>query len=264
MRFMDLPESGGIEGTPDSSRGIVMQNVSFIYPNAKHKSVDSVSINIKPGETVAIVGENGAGKTTLVRLIMGLYKPTEGTVMINGLDTSKVSSKSLFKNVSGVFQKYQKYKMTLNDNIRISDLENTSEVETVAVQSGIEVDSGSFPQGYSTMLSREFDGVDLSGGQWQRIAIARGLYRVHDVIILDEPTAAIDPLEESRIYRKFSEISRGKTAIIVTHRLGSAKIADRIIIMDKGKIAGVGTHDELMEKCSLYNKMFSMQAKWYA
>jgi len=106
--------------------------------------------------------------------------------------------------------------------------------------------------------------VDLSGGQWQRIAIARGLYRVHDVIILDEPTAAIDPLEESRIYRKFSEISRGKTAIIVTHRLGSAKIADRIIIMDKGKIAGVGTHDELMEKCSLYNKMFSMQAKWYA
>ena len=114
------------------------------------------------------------------------------------------------------------------------------------------------------MLSREFDGVDLSGGQWQRVAIARGLYRVHDTIVLDEPTAAIDPLEESRIYRRFVEISRGRTAIIVTHRLGSAKIADRVVVMDKGKIAGAGTHDELMRSCPLYREMYTAQAKWYA
>jgi len=114
------------------------------------------------------------------------------------------------------------------------------------------------------MLSREFDGVDLSGGQWQRVAIARGLYRAHDTIVLDEPTAAIDPLEESRIYKKFAEISKDKTAIIVTHRLGSAKIADRIVVMDKGKVCATGSHDELMRECDLYRDMFNHQAKWYS
>jgi ATP-binding cassette subfamily B protein len=263
IRFMELPEREGVDGTPDFSEGIVLENVSFTYPNAEHKSVDGVTIRINPGETVAIVGENGAGKTTLVRLIMGLYKPAEGIVRLNGLDTSKFSCRSLFSSISGVFQKYQRYQMTLEENVKISDWDNAAEIKVVAEQAGVEVDSESFPDGYSTMLSREFDGVDLSGGQWQRIAIARGLYRVHDTVVLDEPTAAIDPLEESRIYKKFTEISKGKTAIIVTHRLGSAKIADRIIVMNKGRIAAVGTHDELMQKCELYNKMFSMQSEWY-
>lgn len=264
IRFMELPERGGEEGTADFSEGIVLENVSFIYPNAECKSVENVSFEIKAGETVAIVGENGAGKTTLIRLILGLYKPTEGVVRINGMDTSKVNSRSLFRNVSGVFQKYQRYLMTLEENIRISDMESSEEVSAAAEQAGVEADGESFPDGYSTMLSREFDGVDLSGGQWQRIAIARGLYRVHDTIVLDEPTAAIDPLEESRIYKKFVEISRGKTAIIVTHRLGSTKIADRVIVMDKGKVAAIGTHDELMENCELYRTMYNSQAEWYA
>ena len=264
IRFMELPERGGEEGTADFSEGIVLENVSFIYPNAECKSVENVSFEIKAGETVAIVGENGAGKTTLIRLILGLYKPTEGVVRVNGMDTSKVNSRSLFRNVSGVFQKYQRYLMTLEENIRISDMESSEEVSAAAEQAGVEADGESFPDGYSTMLSREFDGVDLSGGQWQRIAIARGLYRVHDTIVLDEPTAAIDPLEESRIYKKFVEISRGKTAIIVTHRLGSTKIADRVIVMDKGKVAAIGTHDELMENCELYRTMYNSQAEWYA
>jgi len=264
IRFMELPERGGEEGTADFSECIVLENVSFIYPNAECKSVENVSFEIKAGETVAIVGENGAGKTTLIRLILGLYKPTEGVVRVNGMDTSKVNSRSLFRNVSGVFQKYQRYLMTLEENIRISDMESSEEVSAAAEQAGVEADGESFPDGYSTMLSREFDGVDLSGGQWQRIAIARGLYRVHDTIVLDEPTAAIDPLEESRIYKKFVEISRGKTAIIVTHRLGSTKIADRVIVMDKGKVAAIGTHDELMENCELYRTMYNSQAEWYA
>lgn len=264
IRFMELPERGGEEGTADFSEGIVLENVSFIYPNAECKSIDNVSFEIKAGETVAIVGENGAGKTTLIRLILGLYKPTEGVVRINGMDTSKVNSRSLFRNVSGVFQKYQRYLMTLEDNIRISDMESSEEVSAAAEQADVEADGASFPDGYKTMLSREFDGVDLSGGQWQRIAIARGLYRVHDIIVLDEPTAAIDPLEESRIYKKFVEISRGKTAIIVTHRLGSTKIADRVIVMDKGRVAAIGTHDELMENCELYRTMYNSQAEWYS
>ena len=263
IRFMELPERGGTEGIPDFNEGIVAKNVSFIYPNAEHKSVDDVSICINAGETVAIVGENGAGKTTLVRLIMGLYKPTEGIMKLNGLDTSQINSKFLFSNVSGVFQKYQRYQMTLDENVKISDLTNISEVNDAAEQAGVEVNSDSFPNGYSTMLSREFDGVDLSGGQWQRIAIARGLYRIHNTVVLDEPTAAIDPIEESRIYKKFTEISKGKTAIIVTHRLGSAKIADRVVVMDKGKIVDIGSHDELMKKCDLYKKMFNLQAEWY-
>jgi ATP-binding cassette subfamily B protein len=263
IRFMELPERGGEEGTADFSKGIVLENVSFTYPNAEFKSIDNVSLEIKAGETVAIVGENGAGKSTLIRLILGLYKPTEGVVRVNGMDTAKVESRSLFRSVSGVFQKYQRYRMTLEENIRISDMENSGDVGAAAEQAGVTVDEASFPEGYATMLSREFDGIDLSGGQWQRIAIARGLYRVHDIIVLDEPTAAIDPLEESRIYRKFVEISRGKTAIIVTHRLGSTKIADRVIVMEKGRVIATGTHDELMKNCELYRTMYDSQAEWY-
>lgn len=264
IRFMELPERGGVECVPDFNRGIALENVSFIYPNASQKSVDGVSLAIQPGETVAVVGENGAGKTTLVRLIMGLYKPTEGLVYLNGMDTSQTNSQSLFSSVSGVFQRYQRYQMTLRENLNISDAANGSEVHEAAGQAGVEVTQESFPEGYDTMLSREFDGVDLSGGQWQRVAIARGLYRIHDTIVLDEPTAAIDPLEESRIYRKFTEISKGRTAIIVTHRLGSAKIADRVVVMDKGRIAAVGSHEALMADCELYRTMFTMQAEWYA
>ena len=263
IRFMELPERGGTKADPDFTQGITAENISFIYPGAGHKSVDDVSIEIKAGETVAIVGENGAGKSTLVRLLIGLYMPSEGKVTLNGMDTAGIGFGSLFNGVSGVFQKYQRYKMTLEDNIRVSDCRNSGEIDNAAKQAGVDADSRSFPDGLSTMLSRDFDGVDLSGGQWQRVAIARGLYRRHNLIVLDEPTAAIDPLEESRIYNKFVDISKGKTAVIVTHRLGSAKIADRIIVMDRGKIAGVGTHHELMQNCAVYTDLYSSQADWY-
>jgi ATP-binding cassette, subfamily B, bacterial len=264
MRLVSLPERGGQEEIPDTRQGIVVENVSFQYPNSEQKSIDQVSLAIRAGETVAIVGENGAGKTTLVRLMIGLYQPQEGTIKVNGLDTQRTDDASLFSRVSGVFQKYQRYQMTLGENIMISDPSNNSDMLEICDQAGVDVTSDCFPDGISTMLSREFDGVDLSGGQWQRVAIARGLYRLHDTIVLDEPTAAIDPMEESRIYKKFAEISKGKTAIIVTHRLGSTKIADRIIVMDRGKVVDIGSHDELMRNCALYKKMFDMQAAWYA
>ncbi|MCL2774235.1 MAG: ABC transporter ATP-binding protein/permease [Oscillospiraceae bacterium] len=264
MRFMDLPERGGVDATPDFNKGIIAENISFAYPNAEHKSIDGVSLEIKAGETIAVVGANGAGKSTLVRLLTGLYTPTSGTVNLNGMNTSEVNSKSLFNGISGVFQSFQRYQMTLNENVKISDFSNDSETDLVLTESGVNSkNSDTFPDGKNTMLSREFDGVDLSGGQWQRVAIARGLYRRHNIIVLDEPTAAIDPIEESRIYRKFVEISKGKTSIIVTHRLGSTKIADRVIVMDKGKIANIGSHEELLVKCRLYVEMFNAQAVWY-
>jgi ATP-binding cassette subfamily B protein len=263
IRFMEMPERGGEDIAPVFEKGITAENISFTYPHAENKSVDNVSLEIKAGETVAIVGENGAGKTTLVRLLMGLYAPTEGKVLINGMDTAKANNKSVFTGLSGVFQKFQRYQMTLDENIKIGDIDIGSGIDNAAEQAGVDISSPSFPDGGETMLSREFDGVDLSGGEWQRIAIARGLYRTHSVVVLDEPTAAIDPIEESRIYRKFIEISQDKTAIIVTHRLGSTKIADRVIVMDKGRIADAGSHYELLQKNGLYAEMFNSQAGWY-
>ena len=263
IRFMELPERKGVDKSSMFEKGIVIDNVSFTYPNAERKSVDNVSLEIKAGETVAIVGENGSGKTTLVRLLIGLYIPTSGRVLLGGMDTSETSRKSLFANLSGVFQKFQRYQMTLEENVHISDSKSSDAIDVALEQAGVNIDSSSFPDGVSTMLSREFDGVDLSGGEWQRVAIARGLYRAHNVVVLDEPTAAIDPIEESRIYKKFVEISKDKTTIIVTHRLGSTKIADRVVVMDKGKIIDVGTHSELMQRQGLYAEMYNAQASWY-
>ena len=264
LRFIEFLERGGIDAIPDFDKGIIADNISFAYPNAEHKSIDNISLEIKPGETIAVVGENGAGKTTLVRLLTGLYIPTSGTVNLNGMNTLDINGKSLFNGISGVFQNFQRYQMTLNENIKISDFTNENEIDSVLFESGVDFENpDTFPNGKDTMLSREFDGVDLSGGEWQRVAIARGLYKRHNVIVLDEPTAAIDPIEESRIYRKFIEISKGKTAVIVTHRLGSTKIADRVIVMDKGRIINIGSHDELLQKCELYSEMFNAQAVWY-
>jgi ATP-binding cassette subfamily B protein len=263
MRFMALPERGGVSAKPDNTRGISLNNVSFWYPNATEPSIDGVSLDIAPGETVAVVGLNGAGKTTLVRLLTGFYKPTSGIITVRGMDTRTADAASLFNGMTGVFQKYQRYKMTLSENVRISETAGAGAVHAALSNAGVELSAATFPDGEDTMLSREFDGVDLSGGQWQRLAIARGLYRTHQLVVLDEPTAAIDPLEETRIYKQFMDISRGKTAIIVTHRLGSAKTADRVVVMESGRIIAAAPHETLLRDCKPYAEMYASQAMWY-
>ena len=265
VKLLDLPELSGSEATPDFTQGIVADNVSFTYPDRDEPAVRNLTLRIADGETIAIVGENGAGKSTLVRLLAGLYRPSDGTVHIGGMDTSSASAHSIYQATSGVFQRYQRYKMTMADNVSLSnkydsDLPDLSKIDVVLKDAGAEFDAS---VGEDTMLSPEFGGIDLSGGQWQRLAIARGLYRSHAFILLDEPTAAIDPIEETRIYTQFKKLAADKCAVVVTHRLGSARLANRILVMEAGEIVDEGTHEELMSRPGKYKDMWAVQAKWY-
>lgn len=244
---------------------ISVNNVSFKYPMAKENSLNNVNMVIHAGETVALVGENGSGKTTLVKLLTGIYECTAGDISYNGTDIKKYKSKR-FEFTSAVFQKYQKYQMTLFDNINISSpykKKAKEELDIICAEAGVEINSDNFPDGYDTMLSREYNGVDLSGGQWQRVAIARALCRDHQFVVFDEPTSAIDPFEETRIYNEFARIAKDKTAVIVTHRLGSVRLADRIFVLRQGEIVQIGTHDELVNVEGEYKRLFDSQKQWY-
>ena len=273
LNFLAMEERAGQRHDAPGWGDMVLENVSFSYPAGKKEdgppeqikyAVKNVSLTLRKGETLAVVGENGSGKSTLIRLIAGLYLPVEGTVRKNGVDTRRLTMDALTCRASAVFQKYQRYQMTLAENIVISDSGAESEkarLDSVCAMAGTE--PGAFPQGYDNMLSREFDGIDLSGGQWQRVAIARGFFRGHDLIILDEPTAAIDPYEETLIYNRFAEIAREKSAVIVTHRLGSVKLADRILVMKDGEAVQIGTHDELIAREGEYKRLYEAQEQWY-
>jgi ATP-binding cassette subfamily B protein len=267
LNFLDLPERQGGNTAPETDKGIVLTDVRFSYPQADTPAVDGVTLTVAPGETVALVGENGSGKTTLVKLLTGLYIPDSGSVVIGGKDTRDTSEGALFSRTSGVFQNYAAYAFTLRENVSVSQRMSYNEVaDIIPALRDADVDyekADTFPKGLDTVLSREFDGVDLSGGQWQRVAMARGLYREHDFIVLDEPTAAIDPIEETRVYKRFEEIAAGKTAVVVTHRLGSARIANRIIVMDKGRIIETGTHEQLAASGGKYAAMWAAQADYY-
>lgn len=264
--FLELPEFKGDDISFDSIGDLKLENVSFCYPYTDRKAINNISLTIKKGSHVAIVGVNGSGKTTLVKVIMGLFKPTEGKVYINGSDTTNWSTQSYSRRVSSVFQNFGKYKLRLDENVKLSDFESKADEKYLINKLdavGFDYKKQGINNHLDTVLSKEFNGIDLSGGEWQRLAIARGIYRIHDFIVLDEPTAAIDPIEEANVYKQFSQISDGKTVIVVTHRLSSVKNSDRIIVMDKGEILEDGSHKELIEKRGLYAKMFLEQAKWY-
>ena len=263
LEFFELPEDSGTPGEIGWMEGIKVEHLSFTYPGADEMALKDISFEIRAGETVALVGENGAGKTTLARILLGILSPEKGCVQVDGKDLFSVNPEGRRKYVSAVFQNFNRYQMSLQENIEIS-AENSEEkrLKESILQSELTVDER-FEKGYDTMLSREFDGIDLSGGQWQRVALARGLYRESRCMVLDEPTSAIDPIEEGVLFRKFQNIIKNKMGVIVTHRLGSAKIADRIIVLQRGKLVEQGTHDELMKQNGYYATLYREQAKWY-
>ncbi len=268
LYFLDLPEDKGYVNDINFKNGIEVCEVSFRYPNATQDSLENISLQIKNGETIAFVGQNGAGKTTLVRIVSGILSPSKGKVNVDGISITDYCIKARFQYISGVIQRFGKYKMTLKQNVVLSDCESNFDMAKLhksLEQSDFNLieKNEKLDKGIETILSREFGGVDLSGGEWQRVALARGLYKNSNLIVLDEPTSAIDPIEESLLYKKFRELARNKIAILVTHRLASAKIADRIVVLENGRIVEIGTHIQLMAKKGKYFEMFSSQAKWY-
>lgn len=243
---------------------IRLEHVSFAYPQPetgeRKYALSDIDLLIPWGQTVALVGENGSGKSTLCHIIAGLYSPSEGAVSYGGV---RRGGRRIVSGISAVFQKFCRYSMSLGENVRISDLEadkSEDRLNQICREAGVVPE---WAGGMDGMLGREFGGAEVSGGQWQRIAIARGMYRNNSLLILDEPTAAIDALEEKYLYEEFGKLSRNCTSIIVTHRLASAQIADRILVMKDGRIVQDGTHEELVEAQGEYKAMYELQRQWY-
>ncbi len=250
--FMDKSSIKIKKDEIDNINNIVLNNIEFKYPNACEISLNNINLNINKGDVVVIVGENGSGKSTLVKLILSLYSPTKGTIKYNN------RSGSILKTSSCVFQDFGKYAMTVDENITFTNNIDYNklqhEKETSRLNLKIESDE---------ILSKEFGGHDLSGGLWQKIAIARALYKNSEIIVLDEPTSAIDAQEESNLYKIFETLSKEKTVIIVTHRMGTVKFADRVLVMNKGELIGNGSHNELIKNSSKYQELWNAQAVQY-
>lgn len=246
---------------------IVFENVTFAYSNDEAPVFKNLNLEIKPGEHVALVGENGAGKSTLIKLLMRFYKPTGGRILINGTDLNDVAIQSWYSQLATLFQDFNAYPLPVNENIyigRSSEKSNKSLLTQAAKFAGVDTLVAKYKHGWDTVLDASFEkGVEPSGGQWQRIALARAFYRNANVMILDEPTSAIDANAEYHIFNSIFEHYRDRTAIIVSHRFSTVRRADRIIVIDKGQILEEGSHQNLMKNKGVYHDLFSKQAEGY-
>jgi ATP-binding cassette subfamily B protein len=247
--------------------GFVFQDVGFIYPGAERWAVRHLDFTLKAGEVVALVGENGAGKTTLVKLLTRLYDPDEGRILLDGHDLREYDLEALRGSMGVIFQDFVRYNFTARDNIavgRIDARHDQARIERAAHASQADDVVAGLAAGYDQRIGKRFkNGVELSGGEWQKIAIARAYMREAEVLILDEPTAALDARAEFEVFQRFKELSHGKTAVLISHRFSSVRMADRIFVLADGRIEDIGTHEELVAKPGLYAELFELQAAGY-
>ena len=247
--------------------GIVFDDVSFQYPETERTAIDRVSLYVKPGEVVALVGTNGSGKTTLVKLLCRLYNPQSGSITIDGIDLRELSTKELRREISVIFQDYAQYQLSVRQNIWVGNIAQPPDdaaVVEAARQAGADEVINGLANGYDTPLGKWFaDGEELSIGEWQKVALARAFYRDAGILVLDEPTSALDPVAELTVFERIREMARNRAVILISHRFSTVYRADRIYILDKGSVAESGTHAELMELDGVYRRMYEVQARAY-
>jgi ATP-binding cassette subfamily B protein len=247
--------------------GFELRDVSFRYPGSERLVLKGINLRIQAGQTIAFVGENGAGKTTLVKLLLRLYDPTNGEILLDGAPLPEYDIDDLRRHISAVFQDYACFHLTVRENIGMGDLDRMDDRDALvtAAQLGCaDTFIARLPEGYETFLGKHFPGgVDLSGGEWQRIALARACMREAQILILDEPTAELDARAEYEVYQRFKALRQGKTTILISHRFSTVRMADHIMVIHEGQIIEGGTHEELMRLGGRYAELFTMQAERY-
>jgi ATP-binding cassette, subfamily B, bacterial len=262
-----MPESGKKAVPSVIKDGFRFENVSFQYPNSEKYAVRNLTFHLRAGEKLALVGENGAGKTTIVKLLARLYEPTEGVIKLEGIPLSDYDARQLREMVSIIFQDFIRFQMVASENIAIGNITQRKEeplIETAAQKSLADTVIETLPDKYKQMLGKRFgNGVDLSGGQWQKIALARAYMRDAQLLILDEPTAALDARAEHDVFVRFADLTKGKMAVLISHRFSTVRMADRILFLENGELRELGTHAELMQQGGKYAELFNLQAKGY-
>jgi ATP-binding cassette, subfamily B, bacterial len=246
--------------------GIAFEHVSFTYPGSDRPALHDLCFRLRPGERVALVGENGAGKSTLARLLLGLYRPTAGRILVDGVDLREIAPGDWYRRTGAVFQDFLRYETTVRENIGVGWLDQTEDQSLLvaAARSGALATAEQLPNGLETPLGRTFhDGVDLSVGQWQQLAIARAYLRPAELLVLDEPASALDAKVEAEVYAHFTRMAAGRTALLISHRLGSCRLADRILVLQDGQLVEEGTHPALLAADGRYAELYRMQAAWY-
>lgn len=272
LEFFEIKPKIKVAANPVSfpnpiKQGFIFEDVGFQYHNSETWANRHLNFTLRPGEKLALVGENGAGKTTLVKLLARLYDPTEGRILLDGVDLREYKIEDLRLNLGIIFQDYLRYQMTLSQNIavgNIGEIDNKPLIQRAAQESLADLLAEKLPNQYEQALGRRFNnGIELSGGEWQKVALARAYMKDAQVLILDEPTAALDARAEYEVFQRFAELTKGKSAVLISHRFSTARLADRILVLDKGTVLEMGTHAELLAQKGRYAELFNLQAMGY-